>query len=113
MCEFSVQPSACWHVDAAGHVLQPQRQSRPDSSICSTEPQVLATNEAVFGAIADTFASLTAAVLPAYRVRLRKVRMEARLMLLPCLPCTLLAGWVVCVMFHALIGCSCRQLVSG
>ena len=35
--------------------------------------QVLAANEAVFVAVADRFASLTAAVLPAYRVRLRKV----------------------------------------
>lgn len=35
--------------------------------------QVLATNEAVFGAIATAFQSLLAAVLPAYRVRLRKV----------------------------------------
>ena len=35
--------------------------------------QVLEANEAVFVAVADTFASLTAAVLPAYCVRLRKV----------------------------------------
>lgn len=40
--------------------------------------QVLAANEAVFGAVADTFASLTAAVLPAYRVRLRKVSRAVR-----------------------------------
>lgn len=36
---------------------------------------MLATNEAVFGAVAATFRSLAAAVLPTYRVRLRKVRL--------------------------------------
>ncbi|PRW20630.1 putative polyamine transporter isoform A [Chlorella sorokiniana] len=46
---------------------------RLQEGIDSSNPQVLAANEAVFGAVADTFASLTAAVLPAYRVRMRKV----------------------------------------
>ena len=35
--------------------------------------QVLAAHEAVFTSIATTFASLATAVLPAYRLRLRKV----------------------------------------
>ena len=36
-------------------------------------PQVLAAHESVFRSVASAFASLTQAVLPAYRVRLRKV----------------------------------------
>lgn len=40
---------------------------------CSVPVQVLAAHDAVFRSIAATFASLTAAVMPSYRLRLRKV----------------------------------------
>ncbi|KAL4425175.1 hypothetical protein ABPG75_009191 [Micractinium tetrahymenae] len=49
---------------------------RLQEGIAASSGQVLAAHEAVFRSIAATFASLTAAVLPAYRLRLRRLGRE-------------------------------------
>ena len=47
--------------------------------------QVLAANEAVFASIGATFSSLATALLPAYQLRLRKVRTLALSWRMTCL----------------------------
>ncbi|PSC67424.1 chromosome segregation SMC [Micractinium conductrix] len=51
---------------------------RLQEGIQGSSGQVLAAHESVFRSVASAFASLTQAVLPAYRVRLRKVGGEVR-----------------------------------
>ena len=64
---------ACWSATAALVRLQAAAEMACQRACLLARVQVLAMNEAVFRAIATTFQSLVAAVMPAYHLRLRKV----------------------------------------